>query len=100
MGVPEAIAATHREALKKLLAMARAGASRRDMQIALSRDVARLSDEEAAVLKGQLGGQIDVAASRWFRFVLDFDPRQALEGIACPVLAHLRRSGCSGARRT
>jgi len=38
-------------------------------------------------LKGQLSRQIDVAASRWFRFLLDFSPRQALESIACPVLA-------------
>jgi uncharacterized protein len=87
MGVPEAIAVTHREALRKLLAMARGGASRRDMQLALAREIARLPDEEAAVLKGQLGGQLEVAASRWFRFVLDFDPRSALQRIACPVLA-------------
>jgi pimeloyl-ACP methyl ester carboxylesterase len=87
LGVPENMAATHREALHKLLTMARAGASRRDMQVALSRQLAQLSDGEAMVLKGQLGGQIDVAASRWFRFLVDFDPREALQGIACPVLA-------------
>jgi pimeloyl-ACP methyl ester carboxylesterase len=87
MGISETIASAHREGLQKLLRMARGGASRREMQIALSRDVARLSDEQAAVLKSQLGGQIDVAASRWFRFVLDLNPRQALERIACPVLA-------------
>jgi len=87
LGVPETIAKTHRAALEKLLGMARAGASRRDMQIALSQDVARLSGVEAAVLKGQLGGQIDVAASRWFRFLIDFNPRHTLETIGCPVLA-------------
>jgi len=87
MGVPATIADVHREALQKLVTMTRAGASRRDMQLALSRDIARLSNEQAAVLKGQLGGQVDVAASRWFRFLLDFDPRPTLERITCPVLA-------------
>ena len=49
--------------------------------------MARLSEIEATVLKGQLGGQIDVAASRWFRFLIDFNPRHTLETIGCPVLA-------------
>ena len=39
------------------------------------------------MLRGQLGAQLDVAASKWFRFVLGYDPRTAIEQIGCPALA-------------
>jgi pimeloyl-ACP methyl ester carboxylesterase len=87
MGIPEPLAARSREIQRHVFALVRSGASKPQIAAALERETARLSDDEAAVVKGQLAAQLDLAASRWFRFVLDFDPRPSLARVRCPVLA-------------
>jgi hypothetical protein len=91
MGIPEDIARKSREVETRLLAIARqagnGGDARREMEAALARETAALSPEEAAVIRGQLGRQVGTASSRWFRFVIDYDPRPILERLRCPVLA-------------
>jgi pimeloyl-ACP methyl ester carboxylesterase len=87
MGVPEAIAARNREIQRKLFALALSGADKAQLAAALERETAGLPREEAAIVKGQLGGQLDLAASRWFRFVLAYDPRPTLARLRCPALA-------------
>ncbi|HEX6983913.1 MAG TPA: alpha/beta hydrolase, partial [Planctomycetaceae bacterium] len=87
MGIPDPLAARNREIQRRLFALARSGAGKPQIAAALERETAGLPAEEAAVVKGQLAGQLDVAASRWFRSVLDFDPRPVLALVRCPVLA-------------
>jgi pimeloyl-ACP methyl ester carboxylesterase len=87
MGIPDLLAARSREIQRRLIALARSGAGKPQLAAALERETASLSADEAAVVRGQLGGQLDVAASRWFRSVLDFDPRPVLQRVRCPVLA-------------
>jgi pimeloyl-ACP methyl ester carboxylesterase len=87
MGVPEAIAARNREIQRKLFALALSGADKAQLAAALDRETAGLSREEAAVVKGQLGGQLGLATSRWFRFALAYDPRPTLARVRCPILA-------------
>jgi fermentation-respiration switch protein FrsA (DUF1100 family) len=43
--------------------------------------------QQLETLRPELGKQLDVAASRWFRFLLDFDPRPVLGRVRCPALA-------------
>ncbi len=87
LGAPEALAARNREIQQKVFAVVRQGGGKTQIAAAFESETARLSPEEAAVVKGQLRGQMDVAASRWFRFILDYDPRPTLERVRCPVLA-------------
>jgi uncharacterized protein len=81
LGIPDALAARSREIQEKVFA------AKRDAAAVLERELARLTPEEAVVVKGQLGRQLDVVKSRWFRFLLEYDPRPALRRIRCPVLA-------------
>jgi len=91
LGIPGPIAEKNREIQRKLFAILASepggAAAHRKMQRLLARETAGLSREEAAVVRGQVGTQILTAASRWFRFVLSYDPRPALAKLACPVLA-------------
>jgi hypothetical protein len=75
LGAPEEVARQRREVEEKLVALARAGASAAQLRKALPGATQ------------QFGRQIDVAASRWFRFILDYDPRPVLQRLGCPVLA-------------
>lgn len=87
MGIPEAVAATNREIQRKLFSLVRSGAGKSRLAAALERETASLPPDVAAVVKGQLGGQLDVAASRWFRYVLGYDPAAALALVRCRALA-------------
>ncbi|MBZ5581331.1 MAG: alpha/beta fold hydrolase [Acidobacteriia bacterium] len=89
MGVPEEVAAKSRDVQRKLFEIARQGGpgERQRMEAVLARETDWLTPEAAAAILGQVGGQIPLASSRWFRFVLDFDPGPALARIQCPVLA-------------
>ena len=87
LGIPDAVAARSREIQQRLFALVRSGASRERIAAGLERETAELAPAEAAVVTGQLGGQLDVAASRWFRWALEFDPRPALARVRCPTLA-------------
>jgi uncharacterized protein len=87
LGVPDALAARNREIQTKLFALVRSGAGKARIAAALEQETAQLAPEEAAVVRAQLGAQLDVAASRWFRAVLDSDPGAALAKVRCPVLA-------------
>jgi pimeloyl-ACP methyl ester carboxylesterase len=87
IGVPENAAVRNREIQRKLFDLVRSGASRARLTDVLEQETARLAPEEAAVVRGQLGGQLDIATSPWFRFVLDFDPIPTLRRLRQPVLA-------------
>jgi pimeloyl-ACP methyl ester carboxylesterase len=87
MGVPDRIAERDREVQRKLFALARSGATAKQLEAALSAETARLPPDEAAAIRAQLGRQIGTASSRWFRSVLSYDPRAALERLTCPTLA-------------
>jgi uncharacterized protein len=81
LGIPDALAARSREIQLRVFA------AKGDAAAILDRELARLTPEEAIVVKGQLGRQLDVVKSRWFRFLLEYDPRPALGRIRCRVLA-------------
>jgi pimeloyl-ACP methyl ester carboxylesterase len=82
LGIPEPLAARSREIQQKLFAAPPAQAA-----AVFARETASLTLDEGAVVRGQLGPQLQVVASRWFRFLLDYDPRPALARLRCPVLA-------------
>lgn len=87
MGIPEGIAHKNLEVQRKLFALSRSGARERQLQAALIAETSGLRPEEAAIVRGQLGTQIGLASSPWFRFVLGYDPKAALEQLRCPALA-------------
>ncbi len=91
MGLPEEVARRNREIQTQLFTAAQnekdPAAARKRMETELARATLELSPEEAAVIRAQVGGQMKMAASRWFRFVWNYDPRPALRKVACPVLA-------------
>lgn len=86
MGIPDAVAALNRSIQRKLFALVRAGASESRLEEALERETAPLPPDVAAVVKGQLGGQLHVAASKWFRYVLEYDPARDLARVRCRAL--------------
>jgi pimeloyl-ACP methyl ester carboxylesterase len=87
MGVTDEIARGDREAQQKLFGMARSGAGVKQMRTALTAATAKLPPDEASVVRGRLMPQLAIASSRWFRFILGYDPLPALEKVQCPVLA-------------
>ena len=91
MGIPDDVERKNREIQQQLFTIVRrdppAPAARREMESLLSQSTASATPEQAAVIRGQIGSQISTAASRWFRFVLSYDPAVALAKLACPVLA-------------
>jgi uncharacterized protein len=91
LGIPDAVAARNRQIEAKLLAAARSApdgtAARREMQAVLARETRGLPPEAAAAIRGQAESQMSTAASRWFRFTIDYDPAPALAKTACPVLS-------------
>jgi hypothetical protein len=91
MGVPEELARRNRQIQAELFQIVqtekRSDIARRRMEQLLARETASVSPEQAAITRGQVGGQIAMASSRWFRFVWTYDPKPALEKMTCPVLA-------------
>jgi pimeloyl-ACP methyl ester carboxylesterase len=91
MGIPDEVAGANRQIQTEVFAIARAepdgAAARSRMKSLLASETARLSPEAAAVIRGQVGSQIRMASSRWFRFVLNYDPGPTLGRVTCPVLA-------------
>jgi pimeloyl-ACP methyl ester carboxylesterase len=91
MGIPEDVVKKNLEVQAKLFAIARTASggaeARKRMRTILASETSQLDPASAAVVRGQAGGQIATAASRWFRFVLDYDPAPALGRVECPVLA-------------
>jgi uncharacterized protein len=91
MGLPEQVARRNREIQTQLFTAAQnerdPAAARKRMEAELAWALINLSPEEAALIRAQVGGQMKMATSRWFRFVWNYDPRPALRKVACPVLA-------------
>jgi pimeloyl-ACP methyl ester carboxylesterase len=82
LGIPDDLAAKSRQIQQRIF-----DARPRDAAAVFALETARLTPAESAVVRGQLGPQLDVVSSRWFRFLLDYDPRPALSQLRCPVLA-------------
>ena len=57
------------------------------MSEAIRKATRRLSPEAAALVEAQAGGQTGLASSRWFRWLVDYNPRPALTRLTVPVLA-------------
>jgi pimeloyl-ACP methyl ester carboxylesterase len=91
MGVPDDLARRNRQIQTELFQIAqnekRPALARKRMEALLNQETAAVSPEQAAVTRGQVGGQIAMASSRWFRFVWNYDPKPVLEKLSCPVLA-------------
>lgn len=85
-GRPETYVAKERSVQEKLFALARQAP---DSAAAVNgvRGVFRAEGLDSATVAAQLPSSAAFVRSRWFRFFLDYDPRPALRGLKCPVLA-------------
>ena len=90
-GIPDHVARANLEVERALVGIARedldpAVAARR-MDEAVRRAARRLPPEAAALVEAEAAGQVRLASSRWFRFLLDYDPLPDLVRLEVPVLA-------------
>ena len=85
-GLSDAQTATAREFNKQAYALVRQEKDPANLQSKLS-DLVKSSAMSASLPPEALESQVQLMATPWFRFYLDYDPLPALQETLCPVLA-------------